>query len=241
MILKEDIFISNVLGVPTWEVVLPKKVCSKMLTNEKDSFFFVKSKTEDIESLSRLQCLGFQLIDTNLLFEWIPLNQMNPLEIGFEYETRFAKSSDRSEVERIASKSFFYSRFHLDPKIPNRFANEIKKQWVSNFFRGIRGDSMVVSVFQDKAVGFCQIFYQEEKIYIDLIAVDSDHQGKGLAASMIEFIAKENVGSIFRVGTQVSNLPSIRTYQKIGFRILDSHYTLHFHGMQDSLNENSQI
>ena len=241
MILKEDIFISNVLGVPTWKVVLPKKLCVKMLGNEKDSFFYAKSKTEDIESLIRLQSLGFQLIDTNLLFEWIPLNKMNPLEIGFEYETRFAKSSDRSEVERIASNNFFYSRFHLDPKIPNRFANEIKKQWASNFFQGIRGDSMVVSVFRDQAVGFCQVFYQEEKIYIDLIAVDSDHQRKGLAASMIKFIALENLGSVFRVGTQVSNLPSIRTYEKIGFRISDSYYTLHYHGMVDSLNENSKI
>ena len=32
-----------------------------------------------------------------------------------------------------------------------------------------------------------------------------------------------------RVGTQIANIPSLRLYESLGFRIADTHYVLHYH------------
>ena len=72
---------------------------------------------------------------------------------------------------------------------------------------------------------------KDDALIIDLIAVEPSHQGNGLATAMIKFAA-DYCGKWQRmlVGTQVSNIPSIRTYEKLGFRMCGSSYVFHYHG-----------
>ena len=115
--------------------------------------------------------------------------------------------------------------------ISNEIADTIKRKWAGNFFRGQRGDRMIVATFNEQVVGFLQLLCRKPTLIIDLIAVDSEHRGKGIASSMIGY-ASANCGRWIRmlVGTQISNTPSTRAYEKLGFRMKHAEYVVHYHG-----------
>jgi len=134
-------------------------------------------------------------------------------------------------VEEIASKSFTLDRFHQDPKIDNSSADEIKKQWAGNFFSGKRGDVTVVASKKNRPVAFLLLLFGQKENIIDLIAVDSKNRNNGLAKQMINFAKSINgFPQNLLVGTQASNIPSIRMYEKIGFKKINSQFVLHYHG-----------
>ena len=67
-------------------------------------------------------------------------------------------------------------------------------------------------------------------LIIDFIATDTNERRKGIASDMIAFTENEFTGfSKLRVGTQISNLPSLRLYEKLNFQICASDYIFHFH------------
>ena len=94
---------------------------------------------------------------------------------------------------------------------------------------------MIVACYKDQPVGFCQILLKNTSdLVIDLIAVDSQHHGNGLASAMINFLINQIAQSLsdqtkIIVGTQISNLPSLCLYQKLGFKIISSDYVFHHH------------
>ena len=94
---------------------------------------------------------------------------------------------------------------------------------------------MIVSCFKDQPVGFTQILIKNDsELIIDLICVDSQHHGVGIASAMISFLINEIAPSLpgstkILVGTQISNLPSLSLYQKLGFKIISSDYVFHYH------------
>jgi ribosomal protein S18 acetylase RimI-like enzyme len=68
-------------------------------------------------------------------------------------------------------------------------------------------------------------------LVIDLIAVEKDHRGQGLAKEMILFAASAcGNPQALRAGTQSVNTASLSLYEKLGFRIVSTSYVLHHHG-----------
>jgi ribosomal protein S18 acetylase RimI-like enzyme len=68
------------------------------------------------------------------------------------------------------------------------------------------------------------------KLVIDLIAVTKAHRGSGLARGMIAFAASTFTQfHTMLVATQIANIPSMRLYEGIGFRIVGAQYILHRH------------
>jgi ribosomal protein S18 acetylase RimI-like enzyme len=134
-------------------------------------------------------------------------------------------------VVGLARRSFIYSRFHLDKAIPRETADTLKAEWVGNYFTGKRGDQMVVALVDGTIVGFLQLLYGRDKtVTIDLISVDASQRRKGIASDMIAY-AEAECGDFkqIRVGTQIANVPSIRLYEKIGFRVTGAQYVFHYH------------
>ena len=64
---------------------------------------------------------------------------------------------------------------------------------------------------------------RKNEVVIDLIAVDKKFRKKGIASKlikgMINYYRKDY--SIYSVGTQISNIPSINLYEKCGFNIIE--------------------
>ncbi len=224
-----DPFIESFLGKPCFRLN-PCDHASNLFQSGDSGFVYAKIKTSNIADISRLEGIGFNLIDTNIQLQRSASDSWDDRHISPSCLIEFAEPSDLPDVERIASSSFLFSRFHLDPKIEDSVANEIKRQWAKNFFAGKRGDCMVVAKNQNQTIGFLLLLDQEDKRTIDLIAVSKGHRGKGLASAMIRFAGKESLGRQITVGTQVTNSQSLRSYESLGFRIYDSYYVLHYHG-----------
>jgi ribosomal protein S18 acetylase RimI-like enzyme len=192
------------------------------------SFVHARVPSRDLATAHGLEMQGFRLVDTNVTLE------TDALLPGLEAQTaaRTARPEDAPAVEQIARRGFEVSRFHLDPELRPGLANEIKAQWAANFFRGQRGDFMVVAECEGGVAGFLQLLVAPEAVLvIDLIAVEPQFRGRGLASAMIRYAASTcGTPRRLRVGTQIANVGSLALYQRLGFRITASAHVFHLHG-----------
>jgi len=195
---------------------------------DRPGFCYARVPTHHVRTSWLLERSGFHVVDTGITLETRSL----PEHGGEGDRARLARAEDQSMVEEIARRSFIYSRFHLDPNIPKHLADEIKTQWVGNYFRGHRGDYMVVAERAGHIAGFLQLLSAPGNVkVIDLVAVEKKHRGQGLAEEMIRyaFSACGDTTSL-RAGTQSANIVSLSLYEKLGFRIVSTNYVLHHHG-----------
>ncbi|MEZ4372065.1 MAG: GNAT family N-acetyltransferase [Polyangiaceae bacterium] len=186
---------------------------------------YTKVKTSEVAQVSLLESFGFRVVDTNVTFEKQTGGERRPARAT----ARVARPEDAEAVERIAATSFSFTRFHLDPQVEQAHANQIKGQWAANFFKGKRGDAMVVAELDGRVVGFNQLLHTPDAQVIDLIAVDADARRAGAAGAMMSVGESLYSGDRIRVGTQVANIPSMRLYEAMGFRVIASQYVLHAH------------
>lgn len=195
-------------------------------------FLTARIPTNDFIHLKLLQELGFYIVDTNIqLIKKNTVTQNIEKKINSEDITiTLAQDIDELAIIDIAKNSFRFSRFHNDPKIANEIANKIKSEWVAGFFRGDRGNQMIVAKNESKIIGFLQIINSKDSFTIDLIGVHKGYQKRGIATRMINFSLNENYKAEETfVGTQITNSASIKLYQRLNFNIYDSKYILHYH------------
>jgi ribosomal protein S18 acetylase RimI-like enzyme len=228
-----DEFLAGVLGRPSLRVEVPAVgvddalVAAIAAVQGAPVFLYAKLPTDAVGAVQRLERLGFHLIDTNVTLERSAAGNW-----GKPGPTRSARPSDRKAVMALAGRSFALSRLHLDPQVPRAAADRSRAEWAGNFFRGRRGDDMLIAeAGEDEVAGFLQLLGPREGVLtIDLIGVAPEHRRKGLAAALIGHAASGIPGArVLRVGTQVANTPSLRLYEGLGFRIRESHYVLHYH------------
>lgn len=206
------------------------------LTRVSDShqvFFYVKVPVERLDLVQDLNKSGFKVVDVNVTFECIPreteIDLLSPIII------RVAHQEDCDATLDIAGTCFSYSRFHLDPHVSNDRANLIKREWVANYFKGERGEQILVAERDAKPIGFLAIIKiisgNKTIRVIDLIGIQSDYQRMGVGRQLVDFFINDSVGkcNILRVGTQIANVPSMNFYQQCGFHITESAYVLHAH------------
>ena len=226
ILLQKDFWLSKVLEIDSYKLVgNPLDIKKEMLYNL--DFVYTKIPIDESNLLNHLTSLGFELVETLITFE---CKSFKSKRISNSV-CRFANSEDEKNIKKIAYSSFDKSRFHIDPNIPFEKANLIKSEWVRSFFKGIRGDWMVVSEISGKICGFLQLIKSSSNlIIIDLIAVKDEYRGMGVGESMISFAIKNCIEkSLIQAGTQLINSGSIKFYEALGFEKKASKYSLHFH------------
>ncbi|MBV9523807.1 MAG: GNAT family N-acetyltransferase [Alphaproteobacteria bacterium] len=231
--LLRDEFLTELLGRPSFRVALPEEgpdeACLAAIgaAMREPVFLFARVPTKAVATLRRLESLGFAIVDTGVTLE----RPAGPVPARAATGLRFARAEDRTAVMALAGASFAYSRLHLDPAVPRMVADRSRAEWAGNFFRGRRGDRMAVIEIEGGIAGFVQLLGPHDGVLtIDLIAIAADFRGRGLAATLIAFAADEVAGvRRLRVGTQIANLPSLRLYEKLGFRMVAADYVLHCH------------
>lgn len=229
--LRPDSWLSGILGYPAWRVDrgATGEPLSKLQT-AKPVFAYAKLSAEQIANVSKLTDAGFRVVDTALTFDGVIAGSSGDC-------VRFAVPEDSKAVSRIAGSAFRFSRFHLDPLVPNGIADTIKSAWAANYFEGKRGDGMVVAERDGCAAGFLQLMWAApDSLVIDLIGVDPAWQGQGIGRDMILYAARYGTGdgrvpAGMTVGTQAANVPSVRLYESLGFRLTLAQYVMHFHGL----------
>ncbi len=225
---QSDVWLTEVFGYPVYSLNL-NHLAQELPGNAPvgRTFQYAKVDASEISTIQRLEKLGFGLIDTNVVFE---KSKISKAPLSSAIELRWATPSDEKAIVALAERSFQKSRFHFDPKVDLKTAQSVNREWVRNYFLGKRGESMVIAANEGKPVGFIQILERDQVMIIDMIAVDDQFQGKGIAQSMIAF-AEERYKNfkLFRVGTQIANMSAVRLYEKMGYRLSQSMYVFHKH------------
>ena len=182
-------------------------------------FLYAKLDSSNINHFNCLVREGFQLVEVLLIFSQKSIYKNITLQKDFA--VRDAQAHDQQQVVEIARNSFVNSRFHKDPNISLETASKIKTDWVKNYFNGKRGNRMFIAENHGKVIGFLQLVNN----IIDLIAVDSNFQGKGVGSSMISK-ATDEIGTL-QVGTQSTNVSATKMYQNNGFQLSSTQLVMH--------------
>jgi ribosomal protein S18 acetylase RimI-like enzyme len=197
------------------------------------AFYFAKVPTRRIDQVDALTQAGFRVVDVNVTLEREPTPLARPP--GLDPAVRDYAPDDREAVLRIAASAFVYSRFHLDPKIPADLADSVKCAWADSYCQGTRGERLLVADVDGKVAGFLAILTRgglkgPERI-IDLVAVGKSYQARGVGRKLVEVFIVQSTGcaASLKVGTQAANVPSIRLYERCGFRMAETVYVLHAH------------
>lgn len=186
----------------------------------------------DVALLHAAQTSEFRIIECLLTFERDA--RQNP-EFKPTCRIRGYDEEDLAALRDVATKSFQYSRLHSDPLIARERADLSRAEWIQNSCRG-RADEVLVAEKEGRVVGFvaCKSVsgvHGDRVGVLDLIAVLPEYSGQGIGASLVEaFLAYyEGKASMVRVGTQAKNVPSVRLYEKCGFRLARSDVSFHRH------------
>lgn len=198
-------------------------------------FAFAKLGADQVSACHRLVDVGFRVVDVSVTLEMAPhavqSSDVSAAEI-VQLDRCESHAASRHPLAEVAGECFRFSRFHLDPDFPNALADEIKRQWIVNYLSGGRGDRLFAARVEGRWAGFlASLVTPDGTAVIDLIGVGSDFQGRGLGGHLIAAFQQAYAGAanVLRVGTQVANAPSLRLYQKQGFRPVQSAYVLHWH------------
>ena len=128
--------------------------------------------------------------------------------------------SRNEQIVDIAKKSFNYSRFFNDPKLPQEKAENIYLHWTECAFDQ-ENKYFVVSEREGDLAGYILFSINEDSSVIELIAVDEKYQGQRVGKSLIHtmesFVIDQGIKKI-KVGTQVNNISAAQFYNAMGFK-----------------------
>ena len=207
--------------------------CLKDCKEQGVRFVSMRLPEDDRTALHAAESVGFKVLESYLTFKKPIVNQQI-----IDDRIRIARSEEMEAVAELAGRAFRYNRFMSDSLIPDKYARHSRSEWVRNGFKG-RAEAIYVAEEEGQLAGFLLLKSKtnndgEKTGIIDLIAVDQDYAGKGLGLGLATACFKhyEKDADFIEVGTQAKNLPAVNLYIKIGFRIVKSELTLHYHDIK---------
>lgn len=234
-----DEWLAARLDRPSYRVALAETIAAANLQKElhqtaddRPAFAYAKVPADAVEILSAISAAGFDPVSVNLQFDRLADREA---PTGGDIEVTEARSGDSQATLDIAAQAFTYDRFHLDPAVDDKRADDIKREWIANYFRGNRGQEIYVARWDGEPVGFLADIDADvpegQARVIDLIGVSSDDQNRGIGSALVNHFteATRDECDIHLVGTQAANTPSIRFYEKLGFRQREAKIVFHSH------------
>ncbi len=194
------------------------------LREQARAFYFAKVATDRVFDVQALAALGFVVVDTNVTFELAAEPTLvSSVDVGD------IQPGEEEATLAIAGSAFRYSRFHLDPLVGLDLAHHVKREWIANYVKRVRGDTLLVARERGRVLGFLAPIVAHGTAVIDLVAVAPDANGRGVGSALCAAFSARYRGMPRIVGTQIANVPSIRLYTKLGFVLSKSAYVLHLH------------
>lgn len=143
---------------------------------------------------------------------------------------RDAQISDINNLKNIAKTVFTQNRFFSDPLIAKNRASRIYTTWTENSVKKINADKVLVYSEKNTIKGFISL---QKKGHIDLLAVNKNYQGQGIAKKLIyssfAYFKQWEVEKL-QIETLITNIPALRAYISCGFKITDSFLTFRWGG-----------
>lgn len=192
----------------------------------------IKINSKNILNMYNFQKAGFYVVDCLVTYEFDKkTNKLPDIQLTLPFKDDLT-DEEVEKLARVAQNVFKIDRFHSDPNINPKLADDYYYQWVKNSFAGF-ADGAIVPLVNGEVAGFTTYKINNvdgETSTLVLSAVNSDFMGKGVYQNMIlkgtlELLKKSNK---IRLGTQVDNIPVQRTWQKLGYKLIEVNYVLHF-------------
>ena len=226
-----DDWLSSVLGVPSFNgnvrlaqhddaaVAIPTGFCSTKIDT---------SAPETPVVSQMLSEANFRLVTVECSFRGWVMDEAQGKSRPIGY-ARAAVAADLVSIKGLAAAAFHSDRFHRDPMISTETADRLKAEWAGNFFVGKRGTDLFVWEVEGRIAAFLLAAVTPDEFLIDLIAVDARNRGEGIAKELVRQMIEQtsDPSVLVRVGTQVDNLSSIRTYLALGLKFAGSRYVFH--------------
>lgn len=124
------------------------------------------------------------------------------------------------QLNELAFESGKHSRFKLDYKIEKHKFFELYELWVVNSLNKKFADEVLIYKEDSKIIGFVSYKITDTFATIGLIAVNLNHQGKGIGKALIHQVENKLIQkNIFelRIPTQESNVQACFFYEKLGY------------------------
>lgn len=192
---------------------------------KKTQFSYIKINKKEKKKIQIIKKKKFKLINYNITFE------KSITQSSFHNKNiRLAKIKDKKKIQNIAFNNFNQSRFSLDKELKKK-SKLIKSEWVNNYFKRKRGDALFLIEHNETIAGFVLLIFNKQNLIIDLIAIDSKYQRKGLGIELINFIQSYYYKKFKKiiVGTQLNNKASLKFYKRNKFKILRTEMVFHKH------------
>lgn len=194
------------------------------------AFYFAKIGGAEVAGVEALVRAGFNVTDVSVTFA----HTAGDTGANGTANVEEATAADAGEVAELAGRCFTFSRFHADRRVELEQANAVKREWARNSCLGRAANVYIVRV-AGRIAGFLAVLKREgqagTEAVIDLIGVETEHQGKGLGRLLTQRFIRDWSGRARQlcVGTQMANIPALRLYESLGFRISETSYVLHAH------------
>jgi len=217
---RRDGWLSDVLGFEAWTATADS--AAVVPAGGARSLTTVRIPAEDTASLAAVEALGFSVVDVNVTLERAGFESAHTSSVAV------ATPEQSEALLDVAGTCFRYSRFHLDSRITREAADRVKREWVRSYVEGTRGIELLAAGTD----GFLAVLEAADGArVIDLVGVAPSAQGRGVGeALVVAFGSRHGAdGRTLRVGTQIANVPSLRLYEKLGFRVVSAAYVLHRH------------
>jgi len=244
--LVEDTWLAKRFGYPVFRIDLdPQKEAApadnrldlaplqKDLRQFRPVFCYVKIGASRVDRVSEFTAIGFRVVETNITFlRKLPLPSGQPSLQDRQFRIEPVILSQHSQVLAVAESCFQYTRFHLDPVIPRRIADEIKREWIQSYLKKERGEVLWIARFGQDLAGFLAFLRQSEnRGVVDLIGVAPQYRQRGVARALLQYCFQYcgERSLTVEAGTQAANIPSMHLYEGMGFLAQRSQYILHYH------------
>lgn len=137
----------------------------------------------------------------------------------------------KEDIYYLAYESGKFSRFFLDDNFSNEKFEKLYQKWVDNSISNTIADDLLIFLEDDHIVGFVTYKCSDQFATIGLIAVSSNHQGKGIGKKLLETVEnilfEQKVKTIF-IPTQEKNEVACKFYIKQGYNVIEKKVIKHY-------------
>ena len=181
----------------------------------------------DFSSLHALERAGFVTVDTILHFalDFARREVSKPIH---DFTMRLAQPADAERVSSLAKTSFVYDRFHSDPFVSKKRADDLHESWLRNSCAEDSRDNVLLAESKNELLGFVSCTVQEDTARwlgrsvgtIILVACAEQARRRGVGRTLMlaasQWLRQQGC-DIVESGTQVRNVPSARMFRQCGF------------------------
>lgn len=189
------------------------------------------SDPHDVVSQNAAQACHGLLADRKITY-YTELAQTEYTAAGSDWVVEeYAKTSPNSQLEALAAQAGIYSRFRVDPHIPDDKFFELYRQWILKSVNRQIADAVLVAYRDGLIAGMVTVGIKNGRGDIGLIAVDAQMRGKSLGSALIR--AAQNYAlkcglTSAQVITQGDNIAACTLYERCGYRVEKMDYFYHF-------------